>query len=201
MAQKRLAELVNIKAGYPFRGAVTEIIGGGVFVIQPKDISELGDLIPETAIETELTGRRDADWLKRDDVLFISKGWRTTACYIEQDYENLTCSPSLFILQAKAQWQNRLNMQFLAWQLNQAPAQNYFRRTAEGSGQLNIRKQTLADLIVGIPPLEKQHALAKLYQASVSEHKLLTQLINNRIQQNSLIAADLLRQRNEDKPQ
>ena len=80
MAQKRLAELVNIKAGYPFRGAVTEIIGGGAFVIQPKDISELGELIPETAVETALTGRRDADWLRRDDVLFISKGWRTTDC-------------------------------------------------------------------------------------------------------------------------
>ncbi len=201
MAQKRLAELMNIKAGYPFRGTVTEIIGGGAFVIQPKDISELGELIPETAVETELTGRRNADWLRQDDVLFISKGWRTTACYIEQDYENITCSPSLFILQAKPQWRNRLNMRFIAWQLNQVPAQNYFRRTAEGSAQLNIRKQTLADLVVGIPSLEKQHALAKLYQASVREHKLLTQLINNRIQQNSLIAADLLRQRNEDKPQ
>jgi restriction endonuclease S subunit len=81
-------------------------------------------------------------------------------------------------------------MQFIAWQLNQTPAQNYFRRTAEGSGQINIRKQTLADLIIGVPPIEKQHTLAKLYQASVQEHKLLMQLINNRIQQNSLIAAD-----------
>lgn len=193
MTQKKLTELVNIKAGYPFRGTVKEVIGGGVFVIQPKDITELGELTPETAIETELTGRRDADWLTKEDVLFISKGLRTTACYIEQNYKNLTCSPSLFILKAKPNWRNRLNMQFIAWQLNQAPAQNYFRRTAEGSAQLNIRKQTLGDLIVGVPPLEKQIALAKLYQASVNEHKLLTQLIDNRTQQNSLIAADLLR--------
>lgn len=191
--QKRLADLVNIKAGYPFRGTVKELVGGGVYVIQPKDISELGEIIPETAIETELTGRRDADWLTKDDVLFISKGWRTTACYIEQNYKNLTCSPSLFILQAKPQWRNRLNMQFIAWQLNQGPAQNYFRRTAEGSGQINIRKQILADLLVGVPSIEKQHTLAKLYQASVQEHKLLMQLIENRVQQNSLIAADLLR--------
>lgn len=191
--QYRLAELVTIKAGYPFRGALKKVSGGGVFVIQAKDISNMGELNLEGAIETKLTGRRKPDWLKEDDVLFISKGQRIVASYVAQDLPNFTCSPSLFILQSNTKWQDKINMQFIAWQLNQAPAQNYFRRTAEGSAQINIRKQTLGDLIVGVPPLEKQITLAKLYQATVDEHKLLTQLINNRTQQNSLIAADILR--------
>lgn len=188
-----LSDLVAIKAGYPFRGAVKEVKGGGVYVIQAKDISEQGELIVESAVETELTGKRDADWLQAGDVLFISKGQRNIACYIEQDWPNFTCSPSLFILRPNTKWKNKLNMQFIAWQLNQAPAQNYFKKTAEGSNQISIRKQTLADLEVGVPSMEKQNLIAKLYQDSVAEHNALQALIDNRKQQNNFIAADLLR--------
>lgn len=191
--QKRLSELITIKAGYPFRGALKEIVGGGVRVIQAKDISDLGELIPETAIETELTGKRQADFLQKGDVLFISKGQRIIACYVEQDWPNVTCSPSLFILRTNAQWNNKLNMQFIAWQLNQAPAQSYFKKTAEGTNQISIRKQSLADLVIGVPSLDKQKLIAKLYQDTLAEHNALQALINNRKQQNNLIAADLLR--------
>lgn len=190
--QKRLSELISIKAGYPFRGAVKEAKGGGVYVIQAKDISALGELIVESAVETELTGKRDADWLQAGDVLFISKGQRNIACYIEQDWPNFTCSPNLFILRPNSKWKNKLNMQFVAWQLNQAPAQNYFKKTAEGSNQISIRKQTLADLEVGVPSLDKQNVIAKLYQDSVTEYNALQALIENREQQNNAIAADLL---------
>ena len=191
--KKRLSELLSIKAGYPFRGAVKEVKGGGVRVIQAKDISELGELIIESAVETELTGKRDADWLQAGDVLFISKGQRNIACYIEQDWPNFTCSPSLFILRPYTKWKNKLNMQFIAWQLNQGPTQNYFKKTAEGSNQISIRKQTLADLVIGVPSLDKQNLIAKLYQDSVTEYNALQALIKNRKQQNNAIAADLLR--------
>lgn len=191
--QYRLSGVVTIKAGYPFRGSLKEVIGGGVRVIQAKDISDLGELIPETAIETELTGKREADWLEQGDVLFISKGQRIFASYIEQDYPNYTCAPSLFILRPASKWQGKLNMQFITWQLNQGPAQTYFKKTAEGSTQINIRKQVLADLRIGVPSLAQQNLIAKLYQDSVAEQNALQAMIDNRKQQNNLIAAELLR--------
>lgn len=190
--QCSLNELVSIKAGYPFRGSLKEILGGGAHVVQPRDISDLGELMTDSVIETKLTGKKNAHWLSKDDVLFISKGLRTKSCYIDQNLSNFTCSPSLFILQAKPNWKDRLNMNFVAWQLNQAPAQNYFRRTAEGSNQINIRKQTLANLIIGVPDLEKQNIIAKLYRDTITEHKVLLRLIENRKLENNLIAANLL---------
>lgn len=191
-SQYRLSELVSIKAGYPFRGTLKEVVGGGVHAIQARDISELGELILDSAIETELTGKREPDWLAKDDVLFISKGQRIVSCYVDQKLEKVTCAPSLFILQAQPKWKGKLNMQFIAWQLNQAPAQNYFKRTAEGSNQISIRKQTLADLTIGLPSLDGQNTIAKLYQDSIAEHNALLGLINNRKQQNNYIAAELL---------
>lgn len=187
----RLSEVVTIKAGYPFRGSLKEVIGGGVRVIQAKDISDLGELIPETAIETELTGKRQADFLQKDDVLFISKGQRIIACHIEQDFPFYTCAPSLFILRPNKAWLGKLNMQFIAWFLNQTLAQNYFKKTAEGSTQINIRKQVLADLTIGVPPLKQQNFIALLYVDSIHEHKVLELLIQNQKRQMNIIATEL----------
>lgn len=189
----KLHDLVEIKAGYPFRGAVKKVIGGGVWVVQARDIAEPGELVIDSTIETELTGKRDPDWLTKDDVLFINKGQRAIACHIDQDYEHTTCSPSLFILKTRKDWVNNLNMKFIAWYLNQTPAQNYFKRTAEGSNQVSIRKQTLGDLIIGIPSLEEQTILAGIYTNSIQQQKVLTSMISNIDNRMSLLAQDLLK--------
>ncbi len=189
----KLSELVDIKAGYPFRGALKEVLDGGVRAVQTRDISEFGELMLDSMIETELTGKRQPDWLTKEDVLFISKGLRNIACYISDDLESVTCSPSLFILQAKPEWRDKLNMQFLTWQINQAPAQNYLKRTAEGTNQISIRKQTLAETELGVPSIEQQNRIARFYEASINEHHNLQRLIENRKQQMNIIATDLLR--------
>ena len=192
MAKKLLSEIVNIKTGHSFRGTVKRVVGGGAYAIQARDITMLGEFTLNTVIETEFRGKREPDWIKKGDVIFISKGWRTTACYIEQDWENLTSVSSLYILRAKPEWQDHINMEFIAWLINQPPAQKQIRRNAEGVGHVNVRKQTLGELVVGVPPLDKQDIIAKLYKDSVSEQKLITQLIHNRAQQGGAIAAALL---------
>lgn len=189
----KLQDLVEIKAGYPFRGSLKEVKGTGIWVVQPKDISETGELEIETAIETQLTGKRAADWLTKDDVLFINKGQRAIACYIDQDHESTTCSPSLFILKAKQDWHGRLNMKFIAWYLNQTPAQNYFKKTAEGSNQISIRKQTLGDLKIGIPSVEEQNMIAEIYENSIQQQKVLTSMIRNINNRMTVLAQDLLK--------
>lgn len=189
----KLIELVSIRAGYPFRGALKEVKGGGVHAIQARDISEIGELLIDSAIETQLTGKRDADWLTREDVLFISKGQRATACYVEKDFENVTCAPSIFILKARPEWKEKLNMQFIAWQLNQSPIQNLLKRNAEGTNQVSIRKQSLAEIKVGLPSIENQDIIAKMYTNSIQEHNVLTGLIRNTKRQMSAIAQNILR--------
>jgi hypothetical protein len=50
-----------------------------VKAVQAKDISELGVLCCDDLIVTELSGKREADWLKQGDILFIAKGAKHVA--------------------------------------------------------------------------------------------------------------------------
>ncbi|MDC9754215.1 hypothetical protein [Proteus mirabilis] len=113
-----LSDLVTIQAGYPFRGAIRDIPSGSVKAVQAKDISELGELIYSDLIVTDLTGKREPDWLKKGDILFSAKGAKHIASYVDCDLENTTCAPSLFLLHLKSKWQGLVNTQFLTWQLN-----------------------------------------------------------------------------------
>ncbi|KAB7696325.1 restriction endonuclease subunit S [Plesiomonas shigelloides] len=175
-----LSELVTIHAGYPFRGAIQAIAGGSVNAVQAKDISEIGELRYRDLIVTELTGKREPDWLQQGDILFSAKGAKHIACYVDHDLPRTTCAPSLFLLQLKAQWHGHVNPQFLAWQLNQPPAQQYFKRSAEGSFQLSILKPVLAATLMAQPDIHTQNSVAQLYAASIKEQALLYQLIDNR---------------------
>ena len=190
-AKMTLSDFLTIQAGYPFRGAIRAIPNGNVKVVQAKDISILGELREDNLITTELTGKRDADWLQFGDLLFIAKGAKHTTCYIDKDLDNTTCAPSLFLLRIKSEWKNRVNSLFITWQLNQSLAQNYFKRSAEGSFQISIRKPVLAATPIVLPGITTQNTIAKLYTASIKENALLHQLINNRQQQLNAIANNL----------
>ena len=191
-ASHRLGELIRVKAGYPWRGAIPVVKGGSVIAIQAKDISDIGEVNLTDCVRTRLTGKRDADWLQRGDVLLINKGNRSTAAYIECDLPNTTCPSSIYLLQVNPLWQQHLNMQFIAWQLNQQPLQTYLRRSAEGSSQVSLRKQVVEDAILAIPDLHTQNLIAKLYVAAQKEHNALIKLIENRKSQMSAISKQLL---------
>ncbi|EJE8676060.1 restriction endonuclease subunit S [Vibrio parahaemolyticus] len=188
-----LTECVTIQAGYPFRGAIRDIPSGSVRAVQAKDISPLGELQTHDLIITDLTGKRDADWLQQGDILFSAKGSKHIACYVHEALDGTTCAPSLFLLRVKSEWKEKVNPQFLTWQLNQLPAQTYFKRSAEGSFQISIRKPVLAATPIALPTLCKQNTIAKFYEASIKENALLHKLINNRQQQLNAIATDLLK--------
>lgn len=189
----RLSDIADIHAGYPFRGTIAHDKNASVQVVQPKDISDLGELHLENLVKTELKGKKLPMWLQHGDILFIAKGIRTYATYVPEEIKDVICSPSLFQIRIQPSLRNSINPIFLAWQLNQKPIQQYFRQTAEGSAQTNIRKPVLANVELEVPVLEKQNIIAKLYEASIKENALLHKLINNRQQQLNAIATDLIK--------
>lgn len=190
--QSLLGDIITLRAGYPWRGAIPPVSNGAVKAVQAKDISEIGELALENCVRTELTGKRDADWLRAGDVLLINKGGRNTAAYIDRDFADVTCASSIYLLQVKPAWRSQLNMQFIAWQLNQLPLQTYFKRSAEGSLQVSLRRQVVEDAMLSIPDLHTQNVIARLYVASQQEHRVLTSMIENRKMQQTAIATELL---------
>jgi len=192
MKKIKLADLVTISAGHPFRGTITTIPNAKTHVVQVRDINAFGEISIKQLITTELTGRKKPDWLKTGDILFIAKGAKHFAVCVDQVPEYTVCSPHFFIARIKPKFSKTICPKFISWQLNQLSAQRYFQITAEGSLYVSIRRQVLEDTPIKLPSFNIQEQLVALHNLGVKEHKVLQQLIENRRQQLNTIALDIL---------
>lgn len=187
----RLSQVVEMSAGHPFRKKIEEMPGAGAVAIQMKDISFDGDIDWFGAIETDAAGKRFPDWLKPGDILFAIRGNHNYAVLVDErasEYRAVA-SPHFFILRRKT---DSVLPGYLAWLLNQAPLQQYFKRESEGSLTKTIRRGVLENAPIAIPPLEKQKKIIQLAETIKQEQRLLKDLIDNNQATMDGIAADLL---------
>lgn len=138
---------------------------------------------------TTLEGRKQPDWLKAGDVLFVSKGARFYAVCIDEPPGAAVCSPHFFLL--KVMPRVALLPAFLAWQINQPPFQRQLQQAAEGSSQLSIRRPVLESLTLCVPSLVDQQRIVALVDLARQERHILTQLMHNREQQLQALAEGL----------
>lgn len=184
-----LENLVTLKSGYPFRGSIEESGEGDALAVQMKDVAPENGVAWPDVIRTTLAGRKQPDWLKAGDVLFVSKGARFYAVCIDEPPSPAVCSPHFFHLQVTPQ--ARLLPAFLAWQINQPPFQRQLQQAAEGSSQLSIRRPVLESLTLCVPSLADQQRIVALDALANQERRALHQLILNREQQLQALAEDM----------
>lgn len=186
-----VAQLAVLKSGYPFRGSIEEAADGDALVVQMKDLDPERGVTWAGVMRAALTGRKQPDWLKAGDVLFVSKGARFYAVCIDEPPCPAVCSPHFFHLQITPQ--APALPAFLAWQINQPPFQRQLLQAAEGSSQLSIRRPVLESLTLSVPSLADQHRIVALAALARHERKALHHLIHNREQQLQALAEDLAR--------
>ena len=188
----KLKDVAFVKAGHPFRGAITELPSheGNGYVIQLKNIDNDGVVDWSQLTRTNITGRK-IEFLKDGDVLFVARGSKIVSAAITEPPVDAVSSQHFFVISLK---QDVLLPEFLAWQLNQETAQKYFQSTVEGSVQVSIKKNVLEDTVLTVPSLETQQSLTRLIKTAQIEKQLLNELINNRQKQITAIAANLLKQ-------
>lgn len=188
-AEKRtLAEAAEISAGHPLRSAVDDFPPGDIGVIQMRNVD------PETGVDwasvsrVELPPARRIEFLNPGDVIFSTRGARTYAVALGAAPFPAVCSPHFFVLRIRGP---AVEPRFLAWQINQAPAQEYLQREATGSHILNIRREVIERLEIVIPSLARQAAIVAFAEDVTREKRLLSALIENRQQQMNALAAGL----------
>jgi len=87
----KLSEITEIRSGHPFRGSIVPNQDGDVHVVQVRDTRTTGEIIPDKIIQTQLTGKKQPDWLLPGDVLFVAKGARHYAALeLEKLYSLVT---------------------------------------------------------------------------------------------------------------
>jgi len=185
-----LSQLVQISFGFPFRGRIPHFPDGDARVIQMKDVDEPDIVYWDQLINTKLTGRRQPDWLQTGDVIFLLRGNWNFAVYIDEVPFPTVISPHFFLLRVKDH--GHILPKFLAWQINQSPAQKYLNASAEGSVQRSIRKGVLEHLPIVVPPIKKQKIVVNLAEAAKSEAEAYRRLIKNREQVISSVASKIL---------
>lgn len=186
----QLKDLVDVRAGHPFRGNVPAYPDGDVQVIQLRDVSAQGLAPWQGLARTDLRGFRSPDWLREGDVLFAGRGGRAHALCLTEVPEQTVCAQYFFVLRCRPT--AALRPDYLAWHINRAPSQRYLMSNAEGSAQLNIRRAVLEDLPVARPDLVRQGLIVDLARAAAEERQRLQALIHNREQQIDTIAQRLL---------
>jgi len=187
----KLKEIAVFRAGYPFRGRIEEIPGAGVRVIQMKDVDPSKGISWSGLSETELTGRKQPDLLNPEDILFLARGFRNFAVQLDKITGSVVASPHFFHITLKPE--SNILPAFLAWQINQVPAQQHLKTSALGTSIPSIRRAELAELPIAIPPIEKQRQVVALEQAWQREQEVIANLKNNMKQTMTGLAQQLLR--------
>ncbi|MGO2236322.1 MAG: restriction endonuclease subunit S [Marinomonas sp.] len=187
-----LGDFVQITSGHPFRGRIESNKDGDVYVVQMRNIDAEGRIDIKSLTLAKSVRENSLDRLRQNDIVFIAKGSNNTASLVEGLTKDTVCAPHFFHLRIKPNKQNSILAGFICWQLNQKPAQRYFKVSAEGSLQVSIRKKVLEETPFVLPDLETQRKIVNLHRCAMKEIKTYYRLIENRQLEMTAIASDLL---------
>ena len=183
-----LAEVAEIAAGHPLRLGVDEFQAGDTGVIQMRNVDPEAGVDWASVSRIELPPARRIEFLRPGDVIFSTRGARTYAIALDAAPFPAVCSPHFFVLRLRVP---DIEPRFLAWQINQTPAQDYLKREATGSHILNIRREVIERLELVIPSRARQAAIVAFAEDAALEKRLLSALIENRQHQMNALAAEL----------
>lgn len=154
-----------------------------------KDISPHFTVNWHSTVESESVALGPPNWLRQGDILVAGRGNRNYAVLIDNPPSHALASPHFFVISADA---NVVLPAFLAWQLNQEPAQRYLTGESEGTLTKSIRRKALDATPIAIPSIQKQRQIIGLQAVAQQKRQLYQRLIRNEDTLMAGIAAELL---------
>ena len=174
-----LGEITKIRAGHAFRSRLDDEPSALSLVLQMKDIDESKGVDWSTVVRCPPVAIKK-EWLTANDILLVARGARNHAYYLrdEPPYPTLA-APHFYHISLKSTVESTISPEFIAWQLNQQPAQEYFKRNAEGSTSKSIRRAIVEETPIILPPKLQQETIVKLQQLINKERSLAETLVEN----------------------
>jgi len=176
----KIKDIADIQIGYQFRSKVEADRHGTYKVVQIRDFDDDQNLHIEGLYGVTPKGDLSRYTVNKDDVLFLSRGPRNYAISLKIPLENTIAASYFFILRIKA---NKVLPDYLAWYINQAPAQEYLHKWARhGTHMPLIPLSAFADLVVEVPAIKTQLTVVELSRLMDKEKMLLNELQEKRSQ-------------------
>jgi len=176
----KIKKLAIVQMGYSFRSRLEASEGGGVAVIQMKDLLDDNTVGCDDLVKIDLDAMKEHHLAQRGDLVFRSRGHVTTAAVLLEDPGKAVVAAPL--LRIRVTKKDLVLPEYLSWYISQRDAQIFLTSRAKGTVQKMISKQAIEDLEVALPSLEKQKNIVELATLSAREHTLLHTLADKREQ-------------------
>jgi hypothetical protein len=185
-----LTEIAEIRMGHGFRGAVITDPEAGSRVIQMRNVDLAGGVSWSELESCNPPGRREPDWLQQDDIIFQARGRRNLAIRLNTlPFDRVVCTQHFLVIRVKDE---RFTPAFVAWQLNQQPAQDHFDLSTPDSHTRHITLATLAATPISHADMATQTQLEQLIDLTRREQQLFESLMTNRQQQMATVASQIM---------
>jgi restriction endonuclease S subunit len=181
-----LNDVATIRSGYLFRERIKPEVSGQYRVVQVGDVTPDIGFMNSSLLRVSLPDVKRSQILETGDVLFISRGPRKQAIAITWSMENTIATSQFFVLRPD----ERLLPEFLAWYINQRPAQRYIEEHSNGTSASLINLEAMRGLPVEVPPVETQARITKIHRLSLREKELMEAIKEKR---HALIERTLLK--------
>lgn len=166
----RLGNVCTVYTGYTARGRLEPASIGGALAIQLRDVSPDGRIDPDRLTRVLLNDPAERYFVQAGDVVFRSRGERNTATSLNERFRE----PALAVLPLMVLRPKRgvVTPEYLAWAINQRPAQRHFDNAARGTNIRMIPRSSLDDLELDVPDLETQRKIIAVDALAEREREL-----------------------------
>jgi hypothetical protein len=173
---RRIAEIAEVRAGYPFRGRVVADPGGNARVVQIRDLDDDGQIRLGQLVTVKAANLENYRFRPRD-VLFLARGERRFAIPLpDQTGDALIAASYFFVIRPGAE----IDARYLVWVMNQPDFQEAMRVFVKGSSLPQITKTDLLDLPIDVPPLATQQRIVMAHRLMEKERRLMDQIWTKR---------------------
>jgi restriction endonuclease S subunit len=173
-----ITEIADINIGYQFRAKIEPTDDGTHSVIQIRDFDDNRNLNTEGLLRVKIDKPIEQFHINKGDILFLSRGHRNWAATIAEDLKDAIAVSHFFVIKIKS---TDILPEYLAWYINQAPAQEYLHINARhGTHMPLIPMSAFKGLSVEVPSQETQKKIVELSRLMEKEKQLLTELHEKR---------------------
>ena len=187
----RLTNIGSIQMGYTQRSRIGRVQSGGIPALQLGDLSGAESVRSEALARYPLADIAPRYLVRSGDVLFRSRGERNLAVALGRDFgEPAVALSPIIVIRPRV---GLMAPDYLAWAINQPPAQRYFDRTARGTRLRMVPKSSLDGLEIDVPDLETQHRIVAIDCLAERERALSVLAAEKRRELISLVLVDRAR--------
>ena len=167
---RTLAEIADVRMGYPFRSRVRHDISGDVTVIQMKDIDDANLLHVNGAIKTALPGAKAHHLLRKGDLLFRSRGRSNGAGMVTAGIGPAVLAAPMLLIRPHP---DAVLPAYLGWLINAPDTQAQLAAMAEGTSVRMISTLALKNLELPLPDMKRQRQIVEAAILSNREQALM----------------------------